>query len=57
MWMSTGVLVGYVLDGLSTRNKGQFFCLDVKTGKTQWSTAGRQAENAAIVKTGALLFC
>ena len=31
------------------RNRGQFFCLDAKTGKTMWATKGREGENAALV--------
>jgi outer membrane protein assembly factor BamB len=56
MDMSTGVLAGDTLYGFSARNSGQFFALDAKTGKTLWLTPGRQAENAAIVGAGSLLF-
>ena len=56
MDMSTGVIVGDALFGFSPRNSGQFFALDARTGKTLWLTPGRQAENAAIVRGGKLLF-
>jgi outer membrane protein assembly factor BamB len=56
MDMSTGVLAGDTLYGFSARNSGQFFALDATTGKTLWLTAGRQAENAAIVRAGSLFF-
>src|SRR5262249_32938948 len=45
-----------MLFGLSNRSSGLFFCLDPKTGKTLWTTQGRQATNAAIVRAGDLLF-
>jgi outer membrane protein assembly factor BamB len=56
MYMANGVIIHDTLFGLSHRRSGQFFCLDAKTGKTLWTTAGRQATNAAIVRAGELLF-
>ena len=56
MDMSTGVVIGDALYGFSARNSGQFFALDARTGKTLWLTPGRQAENAAVVRAGTLLF-
>jgi len=56
MFMSSPVVVDGRLFGLSERNKGQFFCLDISTGKTLWTSEGRMGENAAIVKApGAIL--
>jgi outer membrane protein assembly factor BamB len=55
-YMSTPVLHGDHLYGFSHRKKGQFFCLDVKTGKTLWLGDGRQGENAAILAAPGLLF-
>ena len=52
LYMSNGVLVGDTLFGLSHRNSGQYFLLDVKSGKTLWTGMPRQAENAAIVRAG-----
>jgi outer membrane protein assembly factor BamB len=54
--LSNAVVVGNVLFGLSTRNAGQYFGVDTKTGKTLWTSEGRQADQAAIVKAGNLLF-
>jgi outer membrane protein assembly factor BamB len=56
MYMSSPVLVGDTLYGMSNRNRGHFFALDARTGKTLWTTRGREAENAAIVRAGNLLF-
>ena len=54
--MANGVLVGDTLFGLSHRNSGQYFLLDVKSGKTMWTGMPRQAENAAIVRAGSIVF-
>jgi outer membrane protein assembly factor BamB len=48
MRMSNPVLVGDTLYGLSTRNSGQYFAVDAKSGKTLWLSGGREAENAAM---------
>src|SRR5437016_1840756 len=45
-----------MLFGFSTRNSGQYFGLDPASGKTLWTSEGRQAGNAAIAKAGNLLF-
>jgi outer membrane protein assembly factor BamB len=54
--LSNAVLIGDVLFGLSSRNMGQYFSLDPKTGKTLWTSEPRQAGNAAIVYSGDLVF-
>jgi len=54
--LSNPVLVGQTLFGLSTRNSGQYFALDVKTGKSLWTSEPRQAGQAAVVKAGSVLF-
>jgi outer membrane protein assembly factor BamB len=56
MRLSDAVLAGDVLFGLSTRNSGQYFGVDVKTGKTLWTSEGRQGAHAAIARAGNLLF-
>ena len=56
MYMTNGVIVHDTLVALSHKNSGQFFGLDAKTGKTVWTSAPRQATNAAIVRAGELLF-
>jgi outer membrane protein assembly factor BamB len=54
--MSNGVLVGDTLYGLSHLSRGQFFALDMKTGKVLWKTPGREAENTAFIKADNVLF-
>lgn len=53
---SNGVIVRDMLFSLSSRNSGQYFSVDAKTGKMLWTSAGRQAGNAAIVRAGELVF-
>jgi len=52
--MSDAVVVGDVLFGLTTRNSGQYFAVDAATGKTLWTSEGRQAGHAAIARSGDL---
>src|SRR4030095_1436774 len=52
----TPFLPGALLLGVSPRNKGQFVCLDARTGAQAWAGDSRQGENAAIVKAGEKLF-
>jgi outer membrane protein assembly factor BamB len=54
--LSNPVLVGDTLFGLSTRNSGQYFAVDVKTGKSVWTSEPRQAGQAAVVKAGPIIF-
>ena len=56
MYMNSPVVVGDHLLGLSHKRKGQFFGLDARTGATVWATEGRDAENAAMLAAGNLLF-
>jgi outer membrane protein assembly factor BamB len=56
MYMSSPVIAAGRLYGLSHKNKGQFFALDPKTGKTFWTGEGRQAENAALLASGNTVF-
>ena len=56
MYMNSPVLASGVLWGLSHRNKGQYFGLDPKTGKTVWTSQGRQTENAALIARGENVF-
>jgi outer membrane protein assembly factor BamB len=55
MYMNSPVETGGHLFGLTHRNRGQFFCLDAATGKTRWTTRGREGENAALVVAGNVL--
>ena len=52
MYMSSPAVTGTTLFGLSNKNRGQFFAIDAKTGNTLWTTKGREAENASIVRAG-----
>lgn len=54
-YMSTPIVDGTTLYGLSHRNRGQFVALDARTGQTLWTTKGREADNAALVRTGGVL--
>jgi outer membrane protein assembly factor BamB len=56
MYMNSPVLNGDYLYGMSHKKKGQFFCMDAKTGVTIWTSNGREGDNAAILNTGSLLF-
>lgn len=55
MYMSSPAINGTTLYGLSHRNSGQFFALDVATGKTLWTTRGREGENASLIAAGSHL--
>jgi outer membrane protein assembly factor BamB len=52
MYMSSPVVKGERLFGFSDTRKGQFFCLDVKNGKTLWTGEGRQGDNGALLDAG-----
>jgi len=52
MYMSSPAVVGTTVFGLSNKSRGQFFALDAATGKTLWTTKGRESENASIVRAG-----
>lgn len=55
MYLNSPVLSGDLLFGLSHLKRGQFFCLDPRTGATLWTSSGRQGENAAMVDGGSVL--
>jgi outer membrane protein assembly factor BamB len=54
-YMSTPVAVGDTLYGLTQRGRGQFYAADARSGKTLWTTRGREGDNAALVTWGDLL--
>jgi len=56
LYMSSPIVIGATLYGMSNRNRGHFFAVDLASGKSLWATRGREAENAAIVGAGTLLF-
>ncbi|HKQ79922.1 MAG TPA: PQQ-binding-like beta-propeller repeat protein [Blastocatellia bacterium] len=49
MYMNSPVLEGDHLFGMSSKRKGQYFCLEAATGKVLWTTEGREGFNAAIL--------
>ena len=55
MYMSSPVVAGGVLYGLTHKNRGQFFAVDVKTGKMLWTSPPRQAENAGLTVAGTVV--
>jgi len=56
MSFSNGVLVGDAVFSMSPLNSGQFFWADAKSGKTLWVSEPRQGGNAAITRSGDVLF-
>jgi len=54
-YMSSPVVAGGRICGLSHRRKGQLFCVDAATGKTAWVSDGRQGDNASLVAAGSAL--
>jgi len=52
MYMSSPVLEGGLIFGFSHYKKGQFFCVDARTGATKWTSPPRQGDNAAAVISG-----
>jgi len=56
MYMSSPVAADGRVLGLSHKKKGQYFSLDVASGKVQWTSPGAQGENAAfVVSQGSIL--
>ena len=55
MYMSSPVLDGDYLYGMSHLRKGQFFCLNAKTGELLWATEGREGPNASVLNVGGVL--
>jgi hypothetical protein len=54
--MSDSVAIDNVLFGLSHLNSGQYFALDLDTGKVLWKSDPRQAAHAAIQRAGNTIF-
>lgn len=55
MYMSSPVVAGGMVYGLTHRNRGQFFALDSKSGKTLWTGPPRQGDNAALTVAGSVV--
>jgi hypothetical protein len=49
MFMSSPVLIGGTIYGLTMRSRGQFVAIDAASGKTLWNTQGREGDNASIM--------
>ncbi|HSE39613.1 MAG TPA: PQQ-binding-like beta-propeller repeat protein [Acidobacteriota bacterium] len=56
MYMSTPVIFGDYLFGMTDKRKGMFFCLKISNGQVLWTTKGNEGENAAILYSNDLLF-
>jgi outer membrane protein assembly factor BamB len=54
--MSDVVAIDGAAFGLSHLNSGQYFALDLDSGKVLWKSAPRQAEHAAIARSGHTIF-
>jgi outer membrane protein assembly factor BamB len=54
-YMSSPVLAGGRVFGLSHKRKGQIFALDASTGRTVWMAEGRQGDNASLAVAGGAL--
>lgn len=55
MFMSSPVLIGGTIYGLTMRSRGQLVAIDAASGKTLWNTQGREGENASILGNRAWL--
>jgi outer membrane protein assembly factor BamB len=55
-YLSTPVVVDGVLYGLSTKQRGQFYAIDAKTGQVLWLGQPREADNTAVAKADRLVF-
>jgi len=49
MFMSSPVVIGGTIYGLTQRSRGQFVAIDATSGKTLWNTQGREGENASML--------
>jgi outer membrane protein assembly factor BamB len=56
MRFSSPVKKDNLIFGFSNRTSGIFFCVDADSGKTLWTSAPRQGDNAVIMIAGDLLF-
>jgi outer membrane protein assembly factor BamB len=54
--MTNPVVVGNIVYGLSHLNSGQYFALNLDSGEVVWRSNPRQAENAAMARSGNTLF-
>lgn len=52
LYMSTPVVSGQFLFGMTQKRAGQLFCADTRTGKARWTNEGRFGENASLLVAG-----
>ena len=55
MYMSTGVLNGTTLYGMSDKQRGSLLALNATTGEVLWKGEGRLGENASLTDLGSAL--
>jgi len=55
MYMSSPVLHGDLLFGMSERQAGHIYCVDARDGRTLWTSSGRRGENVSLQVLGDLL--
>lgn len=53
---TTPVASGDTLFGFSGRNSGEYYALDSRSGRTLWTSEGRQAPHASLARAGDWLF-
>jgi outer membrane protein assembly factor BamB len=56
MYMSSPVVDGDYLFGMSTKQKGLLFCLKISSGEVIWTTKGDEGSNASIVHADDVIF-
>jgi outer membrane protein assembly factor BamB len=56
LYLSSPVADAERLFGFSHRAKGQFFAIDLTTGKTLWTSEGRLGDNASVLQAGQVLW-
>jgi len=55
MHMSSPVLAGARLFGMTHRASGQVYCFDADTGRTLWTSPHRMGDNVAFIRAGAFI--
>jgi outer membrane protein assembly factor BamB len=51
-YMSTPIVHGDILIGMSHKSSGRLITLDARTGKALWSSTGREGDNASFITAG-----
>lgn len=55
IYMSSPVVKGDLVFGMSQRQAGQIFCVDARSGRTLWTSGGRAGKNVSLQVAGDLL--